>query len=175
MGPTGTTAISLGFPRALHPEEVHATETKAPKKVNHIFHEHLSRETCQCQSSSQWGYGEGNKRRIIFALLFLLFKIIIEFEVLEVRKESNEIQDLSARALGISKGEEPKGWREVSKVLSNVWHIAVYLEGIYPKLLEVRKGRKVTQGAFVKPVGAKFSGGKTNAEPLDEWKQSGIV
>jgi len=34
----------------------------------------------------------------------------VELEVLEVREESDEIQDLSARARGLPEGKESKGW-----------------------------------------------------------------
>ena len=96
---------------------------------------------------------------------------------MKVREESNEIQDLSTRTFGFSEGKESKCRREVSEVPLDVWREAGYLEIIYSKLLEVRECRKVTQGAYAKPVGAKFFGGIPQADPesLDEWKKTEIV
>jgi len=34
----------------------------------------------------------------------------VKLEILEVREESDEIQDLSARATGLSEGKESKCW-----------------------------------------------------------------
>jgi hypothetical protein len=61
---------------------------------------------------------------------------VVELEVLEVREESNEVQDLSTRALRFFEGKESKCRREVSEVPLDAWHKAGYLEIVYSKLLE---------------------------------------
>ena len=62
----------------------------------------------------------------------------------------------------------------------NGWHEVGYLEIIYPKLLEVRECRKVTQVASPKPSGSEFGEGitrniLTDPESFDEWKQTKVV
>ena len=41
---------------ALHPEEVHVAKTKSAEEGNHVLYKILSRETCEDQPPSQWGY-----------------------------------------------------------------------------------------------------------------------
>jgi hypothetical protein len=81
---------------------------KSPKKGNHLLYELLSCEARERQPSSQRGYGEGNERRVGCALLFIPGDGVVKLKVLEVWEESNEIQDLSARALGFFEGKESK-------------------------------------------------------------------
>jgi len=67
----------------------------------------------------------------------------VKLEVLEVREEADEIQDLSARPTWLPKGEESKCWREVTEAPSDVWPKAGYLKIVYSELLEVRESGKV--------------------------------
>jgi hypothetical protein len=129
---------------ARHPEEVHGTKTKSTKKSDHVLHELHPREIRERQPSSQRGYGERNEVYVSCALLFLCQSGVADFEVLEIREEPDEIQDLPTRTSRSLESKESKSRREVSEVLLNVLHEAGYLEIIYPKLLEVRKRRKVT-------------------------------
>jgi len=52
---------------------------------------------------------------------------IAKLEVLEVREEPDEMQDLVGRASGIPESEESKGLCKVSKVPLNVLHEVGYL------------------------------------------------
>jgi hypothetical protein len=106
------------------------------------------------------------------ALPFLYGNRVGELEVLEIREEPNEIQNLPARAAGTSESKESKSWCEVSKVPLNVWHKAGYLEIVYSKFLEVCECGKVMQGASIKPLGSDLSRAMRGAdtEPLDEWE-----
>ena len=102
----------------------------------------------------------------------------MELEVLEVREESNEVQDLSARALGFFEGKESECWREVSEAPSNVWHKAGYLEVVNSKFLEVRECGKVRQSAPAEPFRGelvKMTTTHTDPELFDEWKQTKLV
>ena len=88
-------------------------KTKSPKEVGHVLHKLLPRETCERQPSSQRWYGEGNECRVSCGLLFIQafqWDVVVELEVLKVRQESNEIQDLSARSSGLFEGKESKCW-----------------------------------------------------------------
>jgi len=87
-------------------------EAKSPKNGNHVLHKVLPHETHEHQPSLQWGYGEGNKCCISCVLLFIRgdVVVVVKLEVLEVRKEPDEIQDLSAGATGFFEGEELKCW-----------------------------------------------------------------
>ena len=99
-------------------------------------------------------------------------------EILELREESDEIQDLSTRANGLFEGEESKSWREVLEALSDGWHESGYFEKVYSEVLEVRECGKVTQCALAKPRGR--NPGITNdphadPESFDEWEQTKLV
>ena len=97
---------------------------------------------------------------------------------MEIREESNEVQDLPARTFGFLEGKESEGRCEVSKVLPDVWHEAGYLEMIYPKLLEVCECGKITEVVSAKLLRSKLSGGiaaVADTESLDEWKQPKLV
>ena len=97
---------------------------------------------------------------------------------MKVREESDEIQDLSARALGFVEGKESERWREVSEALLNVWHKAVYLEIVYSEFLEIRECGEVRQGAPVELFGSELiqtGNPQTDPELLDEWKQTELV
>jgi hypothetical protein len=124
----------------------------------------------------QWGYGEGNKVCVCRALPFIHGDGVVEFEVLEVREESNEIQDLSARTLRFLEGKESKCWREVSEALLDVRHKAGYLEMVYSKLLEVRERGKVRQGAPLELFGSELAKVViADSESFGEWKQTKLV
>jgi len=86
------------------------TKPKPSKKGNNVLDEVHPRETRERQPSSQWGYGQGDECCVYCALLFVREADVVKLEILEVREESDEVQDLSARAPGISEGEESKGW-----------------------------------------------------------------
>ena len=93
-------------------------------------------------------------------------------EVLEVRKEPDEIHDLPRRSSWPSECKEPKCWRKVSEASSKIWHETGDLEIIYPKFLEVLERGEVTQVAFVKPFGSEPTVAimQADAESLDETK-----
>ena len=95
-------------------------ETEATKEIDHIPHKLLSCETRECKLPSQWRYGKGNKRHIIYTVLFLDRIRIVKLEILKAREEPDEIQDLSARTPGLFEGEESKRRGEVLKVPSRV-------------------------------------------------------
>ena len=100
----------------------------------------------------------------------------MEFEVLEVRKETDEIQDLSGRALGLLEGKEPELRREMAKASSNVWHEPGYLEIIYSEFLEVCERGKATQCMPAEPSGGEFIVfPQADPKSLDEWKQTKLV
>jgi len=86
------------------------TEAKSTKKADHVLHKTLPRETCECQPSLQRWYGDGDERCISCALLFVLGDGVVELEILEVREETDEIQDLSTRAPGLFEGKKSKRW-----------------------------------------------------------------
>jgi len=152
------------------------TEPKTPKNGDHVPHKVLPRETREYQPSSQWRYGEGNKRCIRCALLFTRADAAVQLEVLEVREEPDEIQDLSARAIGLFECKESKCWREVSEALSNGWHKVGYLKIVYSEFLEVCERREAAQGAPAEPAWAKHPGAVRTSQPqadsesFDEWK-----
>ena len=130
------------------------------------------------QLPSQRGYGGWNKVCVSCALLFLRGRGITDFEVLEIREEPDEVQDLPARTSRTPESKESKCRRELSEALLNVWHETGYLEIVYPKLLEVRECRKATQRASVKAFGSKLGGrvrAQADTESLDEWKQTKFV
>ena len=56
--------------------------------------------------ASQWRYGEWNECCASSALPFTRGGEPLELEVLEIWEESNEVQDLSARASGLAEGKE---------------------------------------------------------------------
>ena len=97
----------------------------------------------------------------------------MELEVLEVREEPDEVQDLSTRALRLFEGKESKCRREVSEAPLDAWHKAEYLETVYSKLLEVRERRKVRQGTPVKLFGSELADTvipQADSESFDERK-----
>ena len=100
----------------------------------------------------------------------------MELEVLEVREETDEIQDLSGRALGLLEGKEPERWREMAKASSNVWHELGYLDIIYSEFLEVCECGKVAHRMPAKPSGGEFIVfPQADPKSLDEWKQAKLV
>ena len=94
---------------------------------------------------------------------------------MEVWEEPDEIQDFSARKLGFLEGKKSKRRCEVSEVSLDVLHKIRCLEEIYPKFLEVRERRKVTQGVI---VNSRLGTGvikHADTESLDERKQTKFV
>ena len=85
------------------------TKAKSAKKGDHVLHEVLPLEIRERQPPSQWGYGEGDKRWVSYALLFICGGEVKEPEVVEIWEEANEIQDLSAGAVGTFESKESKG------------------------------------------------------------------
>ena len=104
---------------------------------------------------------------------------VVEFEILEVREESDEIQYFSASAFGLFEGEELECWREVPKTLLNGWHETGYLKVVDPKLLEVCKRGEVTQVVLAEPLRSEpgITDGDSHADPesFDERKQTELV
>jgi len=97
--------------------------------------------------------------------------VVVEFQVLEVREETDEIQDLAARPFWLFESEESKRRREVSETPSNVRHEGGHMEIVYSEFLEVRKCGKVTQGTSAKPHGSELIiVPQADSESLDEWK-----
>ena len=113
------------------------------EKCHHVLHKSLTCKACEYQSTSQWGYREGNEACISCALWFLFCEKAAELEVLEIQEESDEIQDLLGRTFRVLESKESKGWCIVPKTLLDVWHEAGYLEIIYSKLLEICECGKV--------------------------------
>jgi len=153
-------------------------EMKSTKKENHVLHKVLPRETRQCQSSLQWRYGEGYERCVSCTLPFIPGEGVVKLEVLEVREEADEIQDLSTGAGWLSEGEESKRWREVPKALLDGWHETWYLEVVYSKFLEVCKCGKVTQRGSDEPIRSEpgmITTLQADPEPFDERKQAKLV
>jgi len=102
----------------------------------------------------------------------------VKLEILEVREESDEIQDLSARANRLFEGKEPKIWREVPEALLYGWHKAGYLKKVYSKVLEVRKRGEVTQCMLVEPCRTKpwiTDNPHAHTESFDEREQTKLV
>ena len=102
----------------------------------------------------------------------------MELEVLEVRKESDKIQDLPARAPGLFEGKESQRWQKVPEVPLNVWHKARYFKIVNSKLLEVRECGKVRQGTPAELFGGEhviIAIPRTDPEPFDERKQTELV
>jgi hypothetical protein len=93
------------------------------------------------------GYGERNEHCVSCYLPTNYGEGTVELEVLEVREKSNEIQDLLARALGLSEDKESKRWREVSEIPLDVWHKTGYLEIVNSEFLEVRECGKIIEYA----------------------------
>ena len=58
---------------------------------NHLIYEALPRKTRERQPPSQRWIGEGDERRVVCALLFVLGDGVLKLEVLKVREESDEI------------------------------------------------------------------------------------
>jgi hypothetical protein len=102
----------------------------------------------------------------------------VELEVLEVWEESDEIQDLSARALGFFESKESKCWREVSETPLNIREKTRYLEVVYSKFLEVRECRKVSQGTPAELFGSELviiAIPQADPQSFDERKQTKLV
>ena len=117
----------------------------------------------------------GGQCHIVHAVLFLRWDGIVELEVLEVREESDKVQDLSARTPGLSEGKKSKRRGEVAKVMSRGWYKLECLEVVYSKPLEVRERREVTRSLPVQLVKAKFTTLCADLEPLDKWEQTKVV
>ena len=153
------------------------TKAKSSKKGDHGLYKHLPRETNQCQPSSQWGDGERDERHVTHARPFVLGEVM-KFEVLEVRKKANEIQDLLIRASGFFESKKLKCRREVSKALLNDRHKPGHIETVYSELLEVRKRGEVTHRAPVEPRETErfnLQVVQTNLESFDEREQTKLV
>ena len=127
---------SVRYNRNLSKVPAHRTVTKSAEDNDRVLRKLLPCEIRERQPSSQRGHGEGNECCIICAVLHLLQGDAVEFEVLEVREESNEIRGLPTRTFGFSEGKESKRWREVPEALSNVWHK-------FLKVVSAEKQRKV--------------------------------
>ena len=82
------------------------TKAEPPKKGDHDLHKFLPHETGDRQPPSQRRYGRGNERCISRALSFIPGEKAVEFEVLEVWEDTNEIHDLSVRAVGVFESKE---------------------------------------------------------------------
>ena len=124
-------------------------KTKSTKKSNHLFHKFPARNISERQSPVQPRYGEGNEFWLICALLLLCRRAIVEFEVLEVWEEPDEVEDLPARTSGVLESEGTKCLREAPEGLLDVCQNVGYLEVIHHKFLEVHERGKVTQGTIV--------------------------
>jgi len=159
----------------LHPEEVHVTKMESPKESNLVLHWFLHCETRQRQPPTQRGYGERNEVHISRAIPSLERGILAELEVLEIREESDEIQDLPRGASWFPESEESKSRREVSKVPLDVRHEAGYLEVVYSEVPEVFECGKVTQGEHVKTFGGEGMKECADTESLDEREQTEVV
>ena len=112
------------------------------------------------------------------AILFLHRESVAELEVLKIWEEPDEIQDLPARPSRFPESKELEGRQEVPKTLLDIWHEAWYIEVVYPKLLDVRKCRKVAQGAPAKLFRIEVVGGimaRADTKPLNEWKKTKLV
>jgi len=102
----------------------------------------------------------------------------VKLEILEVWEESNEIQNLSARAPWLFEGEESKSWREVAEALLYGWHEAGYFEKVYSEVLEVCECGKVTHCTLTEPCRCKPRiAGDPHADPesFDEREQTKLV
>ena len=100
----------------------------------------------------------------------------MELEVLEVWEQTDEIQDLSGRALGLFRGEEPERWRETAEEPFNFRYEFGYLEIIYSEFLEAREGGKATHGTHAEPSGGEFIViPQADPKSLDKRKQTEIV
>ena len=103
-------------------------------------------------------------------------EVTIELEDLEVREESDEIQDLAGRAFRFLESKKSKGGRKVSKTLFSVRHEAGCLKIVYSELLEVRECGKVMEIVSGKSFSSELAmRGHADAESLDEWKQPKVV
>lgn len=114
----------------------------------------------------------------IHALVFLYKLVVTKSEVLEIREEADEIQDLPTRPIGTPEGEESKIRSQVSEVLVDVRHEVRHLEVVDPKLPEVCERGKVAEIACDKPYGGELDRaikGQEDAEPLDEGEQPQFV
>jgi hypothetical protein len=96
----------------------------------------------------------------------------MELEVLKVRKESNEVHDLSGRADWLSEGKEPECRWEVSKVSLKIRHKVAQYKVIYSKFLEVLEREKVTQVVSIQSLGSETVFPKHHADPesFDKWE-----
>ena len=80
----------------------------------------------------------------------ILRKIVDEFEIVKVREQPEEVQELAAGTPWPSKDERPKRRLEVSKKYLGPWgeHVEVQLDD--SELLDVREGREVSQTPGIK-------------------------
>ena len=146
---------------------------KSPEEQDHVLHNLSPCEECECQPSSQRRRREGNERCVGYIFFRIQEKMVVKLEVLEVRKEPNEIHDLPGGAAWSSEGKEPKCRRKVSEALPKIWHETGYLETIYSEFLEVLERGKVTQIVSAEPFGSEPAVANTtqaDAEPLNELK-----
>ena len=149
------------------------TKAKSSKKGDHIFHQVLHREAYEYQPPTQRGCGEGNEGRIIRSLSLNPWEAVMKLEILEIREESNEVQDLSGGAVWLLEGKESESWGEVSEALANAGHKFRYLKVIYPEFLEVCESGKVTQGASTETFGGeRIDACQADSKPFDERKQT---
>ena len=132
-------------------------ETRPAKIRDHVLHKLLPRETREDQPSTQRRCGEGNERRITSVLLSLFGEGVADLKVLEIREESNKIQDFTGRTSGVFESEKSESRGEVSKALLNGRHEARYLETVYPELLEVFECGEITEGGRGKSFGGEFN------------------
>lgn len=128
------------------------TKAKPTEKVDHFLHKHLPRETRERQTPTQRRCGGGSKFRIGCTLDFLFGKGIAELEVLELWKEANKTQDLTARSFGFFESEESEIRCEASEVLFDGRHEAGYLETIDPELPEVLECGEIAELQFFEPL-----------------------
>ena len=93
-----------------------------------------------------------------------------EAEILEFRKKSNKIEDLTVSATRFYETKVLKSRCKVSEILSDAWHKAGYLEFVYSKHPEVRECGEITEGGFVEPLGIELKLSPAYTQPIDKWK-----
>ena len=152
-------------------------ESKSSENRDHVLHDPVPREHRERQPSLQRGRAEENERCVSYVLLFILEDSVVKLEALEMRKESNEIDDLLRRTSRPSESKELKGGREVSKAPSKIWHKFVYLEVIYPKFSEVLERVKVAHVVSAQSFGSERGIATPHANPksFDEWAEVQLV
>jgi hypothetical protein len=121
----------------MYVKEVHVTKTEPAEKFDHVLEKRLPRVT-EHQLPTQRRYGKGLERQIS-STPRPRRQEVTELEVLEMREQSDKIQDFTESTIGMTKSKKSKSWRKVSEVIFDLWHEPGYLEMIYPKLLEVHE------------------------------------